>query len=516
MTTEQVTDTFVLPSFADAVEVTPFATPADRQDLRRRAAVAACDAVAALATAVALGWALHALPLQQALLVPAGWTMTAWSVGAYHRRRLKIRLSDVRVLLLTTVTLLAAAGVAGMLLSLSGARPLVLVAVPTTAVSVALARVGLRRFTRVGDALAAAPLVLYGPQDAVRRFCAAAGRDGSRRPRIAAACVTDLGRTSWSGDWTGPGAAERTADLVALEATGGPDGKPLTVVDATGCPGDDPGVALDAVVDAVRRFGADTVVVAGDCDPDALRTLSWRLEEHAVGVAVTPLWPVSPDRVSVRCYGDATLVEVTPPRYDGVRLTLRHLLDRVLAGIALVVLSPVLLGVAAVVKLTSPGPVFFSQLRTGQGGRRFRLLKFRTMVVDAEALKAALAPVNQYTAGTLFKVRDDPRITPVGAILRALSLDELPQLVNVVRGEMALVGPRPTATPPERMPADYRRRTLVKPGMTGLWQVSGRSNLPWEEAVRLDLRYVENRSLAMDLDIVCRTLPAVLSRDGAY
>jgi exopolysaccharide biosynthesis polyprenyl glycosylphosphotransferase len=288
------------------------------------------------------------------------------------------------------------------------------------------------------------------------------------------------------------------------------------VVDATGCPGEDPETALDAVVDTVRRSGADTVVVTGNCDPDALRALSWRLEEHAVGVAVTPLWAVSPDRVSVRCYGDATLVEVTPPRYDGVRPTLRHLLDRVLAGIALVILSPVLLGVAAVVKLTSPGPVFFTQLRTGQGGRRFRLLKFRTMVVDAETLKATLVTANQYTAGTLFKVRNDPRVTPVGSILRAFSLDELPQLVNVVRGDMALVGPRPTATPPEQMPPDYRRRTLVKPGMTGLWQVSGRSNLPWEEAVRLDLRYVENRSLAMDLDIVCRTLPAVLSRDGAY
>jgi len=490
MTAEQVTDTLVLPSFAETVEVAPLVTSADRQDVRRRAAVAACDAIAALATAAALGALLDALPLQQALAVPAGWTLTAWAVGAYHRRRLKIRLGDARGLMLTTVTLWAVAAVGTTLVPLSGQRALVLAAVPATAAAVALMRAALRQFTRVGDALAAAPVVLYGPQDAVRRFCAAVRRDG-RAPTVAAACVTDLDRTSWHED--GP---------LLVDATPRPDGAP--------------GASVDAVLATVRRTGADTVVVTGEWDPDALQALSWRLEEHAVGVAVTPLWPVSPERVSVRAYGDATLVEVAPPRYDGARLALRHLADRVVAAAALVVLSPVMLAVAAAVKLTSPGPVFFTQLRTGLGGHRFRLLKFRTMVVDAEALKGALATANQYTAGTLFKVRNDPRVTPIGAVLRALSLDELPQLVNVVRGDMALVGPRPTATPPEQMRPDYRRRTLVKPGMTGLWQVSGRSNLPWEEAVRLDLRYVENRSLAMDLDIVRRTLPAVLSRDGAY
>ncbi|GAA3397426.1 sugar transferase [Cryptosporangium minutisporangium] len=512
MTAEQVTDTLVLPRIPEAVQAVAPAVPADRQDALRRAAVAACDAVAAVATATVLGGLVDALPLQEALAVPAGWTLTAWAVGAYHRRRLKIRLCDARAILLTTVTLWAVVGVTTAILPVTGAQALTLVAVPVTALAVGLARTALTQLTRSGGALAAAPVVLYGPQDAVRRYYATAGRDGSAPP-IAAACVTDLGHAEWDDV---PGSSERTADLSALTVTGARGGRGLLVVDATARNGDDPARALDAVVDTVRRTGADTVVVTGECDPDALRALSWRLEEHAVGVAVTPLWPVSPERVTVRAYGDATLVEVAPPRYDGARLALRDLVDRVIAAAALVLLSPVLLGVATVVKLTSPGPVFFTQLRTGQGGRRFRLLKFRTMVADAEALKDALSGANQYTAGTLFKVRDDPRITPIGTLLRALSLDELPQLVNVVRGEMALVGPRPTATPPEQMRPDYRRRTLVKPGMTGLWQVSGRSNLPWEEAVRLDLRYVENRSLAMDLDIVARTLPAVLSRDGAY
>ncbi|MFI5955351.1 sugar transferase [Cryptosporangium sp. NPDC051539] len=487
MTAEQVTDTLVLSRITESLDTPSTAVAADRQDTLRRAAVAACDAAAAVATALVLGWLVDVLPLREALAVPAAWTLTAWSIGAYHRRRLKIRLSDTRALLLTTVVLWAVLGVGTAALPLMGVRPLMLVAIPATALAVGLGRAALTRLTPVGSALAAAPVVVYGSPDAVTRYCAATARD-TRAPAVAAACITDPG--SW--DALPPG---------------------LAVVDATAA---DPDRALDAVVAAVRRTGADTVVVTGTYDPDALRRLSWRLEQHGVGLAVTPLWPVSPDRVTVRAYGDATLVEVAPPRYDGARLAVRSLADRLIAASALIVLSPVLLGVAAVVKATSPGPVLFTQLRTGRDGRRFRLLKFRTMVADAERLKSALSCANQYTAGTLFKVRDDPRVTPVGTLLRALSLDELPQLVNVLRGEMALVGPRPTATPPEQMRDDYRRRTLVKPGLTGLWQVSGRSNLPWEEAVRLDLRYVENRSLAMDFDIVRRTLPAVLSRDGAY
>jgi exopolysaccharide biosynthesis polyprenyl glycosylphosphotransferase len=491
MTAEQVTETLVSPLIGEPLlgeqvcRAERAGTTADRQDVLRRAAVIAGDAVAALAVAFYLAWLLDALPLREALLVPAVWTLCAWVVGAYHRRRLKARIVGVRTLLQTAVLVWAVAGFCAALAPIAGGRALVLVAVPVTALAVLAARTALLPITRVGSALAAAPIVLYGPELSVRGFCAAIGV-GPNTPVVAAACVTDLGRHA--EPWAVP-----DIDLVDV-----PDGE------------------LDAVLAAVRRAGADTVVVTGPVDPETLRTLSWRLEEHAVGLAVTPLWPVSPDRVSVRAYGEATLVEVAPPRYDGARLALRHLADRVIAGVALLVLSPALLGVALAVKLTSPGPVLFTQLRTGLGGRRFPLLKFRTMVPDAERLKDGLVGANQYTDGTLFKVRHDPRITPVGTVLRALSLDELPQLVNVVRGEMALVGPRPTATPPEQMPEDYRRRTLVKPGLTGLWQVSGRSNLPWEEAVRLDLRYVENRSLAMDLDIIRRTLPAVLSRDGAY
>lgn len=487
MTAEQATETLVLPRIAEPVVCAdPTGPAADRQDVLRRAAVITGDAVAALATAACLGWLLNALPIGEALVVPAGWTLAAWAVGSYHRSRLKVRLLDARTLLQTTIVLWAATGICAAVAPLPGGQTLVLIAVPATTLAVGTSRAALLPLTRVSGVLAGAPVVLYGSQESVHRFCLAASL-GPSAPVVAAACVTDLCRDA--DPWSVPG-----VDVVDVSA----------------------GEVLDRVVATVRATGADTVVVTGPAEPEMLRALSWRLEQHAVGLAVTPLWPVVPDRVTVRTCGDATLVEVAPPRYDGVRLVLRELVDRVVAAGALLVLSPLLAGVALVVKITSPGPVLFTQLRTGQGGHRFRLLKFRTMVADAERLKDSLADANQYTGGTLFKVRNDPRITPVGAVLRALSLDELPQLVNVVRGEMALVGPRPTATPPDQMPPDYRRRTLVKPGLTGLWQISGRSNLPWEEAVRLDLRYVENRSLAMDLDIIRRTLPAVLSRDGAY
>ena len=180
-------------------------------------------------------------------------------------------------------------------------------------------------------------------------------------------------------------------------------------------------------------------------------------------------------------------------------------------------MAPVFLVIAAGVRLTSPGPVIFRQTRIGRDGREFTMLKFRSMYVDAEARRAELDSLNERSEGLLFKIRDDPRITRFGQLLRALSLDELPQLVNVVSGHMSLVGPRPP------LPAevalyddDVRRRLLVKPGLTGLWQISGRSDLTWEESVRLDLRYVENWSLSLDLLILWKTAFVVVRSSGAY
>jgi exopolysaccharide biosynthesis polyprenyl glycosylphosphotransferase len=191
-------------------------------------------------------------------------------------------------------------------------------------------------------------------------------------------------------------------------------------------------------------------------------------------------------------------------------------LDRTLALLLLVLICPLLLVVAAAVKCTSRGPVFFKQHRVGRGQREFLLWKFRTMTADAEAQRARLEALNEHD-GPLFKMRSDPRVTPVGRLLRRWSIDELPQLLNVVRGDMSLVGPRPPL-PSEvaGYSTDVRRRLLVKPGVTGLWQVSGRSDLSWEETVRLDLHYVENWSVAFDFLILWKTLGAVFRGRGAY
>jgi lipopolysaccharide/colanic/teichoic acid biosynthesis glycosyltransferase len=175
-----------------------------------------------------------------------------------------------------------------------------------------------------------------------------------------------------------------------------------------------------------------------------------------------------------------------------------------------------LLALAVAIRVDSPGPVFFRQVRVGKSGREFLIFKFRTMYTDAERRLSEIRHLNEHD-GVLFKMRDDPRVTKIGRWLRRLSLDELPQLLNVLGGSMSLVGPRPPL--PQEVaayPEDMCRRLAVPPGMTGLWQVSGRSDLPWEEAVRLDLRYVENWSLSLDLVILLRTLSAVLRSSGAY
>ncbi len=210
----------------------------------------------------------------------------------------------------------------------------------------------------------------------------------------------------------------------------------------------------------------------------------------------------------------------TPARHGRGRAARRAVkagLDRLGAALLLVALSPLLLTVAASVRLTSRGPVMFVQTRIGRNGKPFRMLKFRSMQRGAEALVEALQEDNDAADGLLFKLRSDPRITPVGRLLRKYSLDELPQLFNVLTGSMSLVGPRP-ALPDEvaRYAPDLRRRLSVKPGLTGIWQVAGRSDLPWDEAVRLDLGYVDHWSLRLDLWILVRTPVAVVRAIGAY
>jgi exopolysaccharide biosynthesis polyprenyl glycosylphosphotransferase len=221
--------------------------------------------------------------------------------------------------------------------------------------------------------------------------------------------------------------------------------------------------------------------------------------------------------VHIRPIEGLPLLHVEEPTLSGPSWLVKNLIDRVAAFLGLLVLTPVLVVVALGIRISDPGPVFFRQPRVGHEGRTFRVWKFRTMYVDAEERKASLKELELNDSdGMLFKMKEDPRIFSFGRKLRASSLDELPQLINVLKGEMSLVGPRPLPADDGDYLGDVRRRLLVRPGITGLWQVSGRSDLSWDEAVRLDLYYVDNWSLTYDLGILWRTIWVVLKRKGAY
>jgi exopolysaccharide biosynthesis polyprenyl glycosylphosphotransferase len=223
-----------------------------------------------------------------------------------------------------------------------------------------------------------------------------------------------------------------------------------------------------------------------------------------------------PSRVSPHPVGNVMALALKPVRLSGTQAALKRMFDLLLAFIGVAITAPVWIGVAAAIKMTSRGPVFFRQERVGRGGRTFRLYKFRTMVQGAESMLGDLRTQNE-ASGPLFKMREDPRITGVGRWLRRWSVDELPQLLNVLRGEMSLVGPRP-ALPAEVGTYEewHTTRLEVAPGITGLWQVSGRSDVSFDEYVRLDLFYIENWSLAYDLFILAKTLPVVATGKGSY
>jgi exopolysaccharide biosynthesis polyprenyl glycosylphosphotransferase len=212
----------------------------------------------------------------------------------------------------------------------------------------------------------------------------------------------------------------------------------------------------------------------------------------------------------------APLFELRPPALAGSEWAVKRGFDLVVSGLVIVVGLPLWAAVAAAVKLTSRGPVFYRDRRIGLGERAFGMMKFRTMYADASERQEALESVNE-ASGPLFKIKDDPRVTPVGRFLRRFSLDELPQVLNVLWGEMSLVGPRPLPVRDyEQLQPWHRKRYLVLPGMTGLWQVSGRIDLSFDDLVRLDFYYIENWSIWLDITILARTLPAVLARRGAY
>lgn len=275
---------------------------------------------------------------------------------------------------------------------------------------------------------------------------------------------------------------------------------------------------LEELPDLIRPLGADTVIVTSgdDLHPSRIRRLSWALEPGRQHLVVAPsLTDIAGPRIHFRPVAGLPLVHIETPRYDGAKAFLKRAFDIVASAALLLVSAPLLAVLALVIRLSSDGPVLYRSERIGYRGKPFRMLKFRSMRVGAEHELADLLG-QQGTAGTpLFKISNDPRVTPIGRVIRKYSLDELPQLFNVLVGQMSIVGPRPqVAAEVALYDADAARRLLLKPGMSGLWQVSGRSSLSWEDSIRLDLYYVENWSLTADLVILWRTFRAVVVPAG--
>ncbi|WIB67964.1 sugar transferase [Curtobacterium sp. MCBD17_035] len=296
---------------------------------------------------------------------------------------------------------------------------------------------------------------------------------------------------------------------------------------STGLVGVLPGTELqsyggfDDLQHALDATHADTVVItsADDLPPERVRELSWALEPGQQHLVVAPsLTDIGGPRIHTRPVQGLPLIHVETPTYSGRKLYTKRVFDLVITGTLVIVLSPVFLLLAIAVKATSPGPVLFLQERVGLNGSTFRMIKFRSMVVDAESRIQEVSKLDRAEGNdVLFKMRNDPRVTRVGAFMRRFSLDELPQLINVLTGSMSLVGPRPPLRREvDRYDPHVHRRFLVKPGLTGLWQVSGRSDLSWADSVRLDLYYVENWSTTGDLVILWRTFRAVIATRGAY
>jgi exopolysaccharide biosynthesis polyprenyl glycosylphosphotransferase len=415
-------------------------------------------------------------------LLPVVLLMVLAVSRAYERRFLFVGTDEYQRVFRGGVGLIAGAAVLSYGLNLDLARSYVLAALPTAILGAAVLRFALRKRLHVA----------WGRGQALRRVLVV-----GHVPSVLA-ITRQLRRERYHGlEVVGACLPARGDGVPGLPVYGG----------------------FDDVATAVDAADADTVVVltCPELDGVALRRLAWRLERDEVDLVVaSALVDVAGARTTIRPFDGLPMLHVEHPRLHGGARIVKDVVDRVGALVLLVALAPVLLAVALAVRVTSRGPVLFRQVRVGRDGGRFRIVKFRSMYVDAEERLAALRHLNEHD-GVLFKIRNDPRVTPVGRWLRRFSLDELPQLFNVLSGRMSLVGPRPPL--PVEVAAyagDVRRRLAVKPGMTGLWQVSGRSDLPWEEAVRLDLRYVENWSLSLDLVILLRTMTAVVRSSGAY
>jgi exopolysaccharide biosynthesis polyprenyl glycosylphosphotransferase len=443
-------------------------------------------AVAAACLTVFITGPVSALGLGLAALGALAWPLLLTWLGSYAERRHGTGAEEYRRVGIGSLIAISLAGYASQVPALVGLDKLLLIGVPLatmlTFVNRVLARWRLHAARRRG--LMTKQVVLVGRAVAVLDLATHLSRDATAGLRVVGACVPDP-------------SARRYLEARGIPVLGG----------------------LDAVLRVLDNVGADAVVVASASETAGqyLRDLMWRLEGTGIDVLTAPgLLEVAPKRLQVRPTTSAPLIQILEPQFRGWRRLVKGILDRAAAAVLILLSAPFLLAIAAAVRMTSRGPALYRQRRVGKRGTPFDILKFRSMVLDADRQLDALRQRNEGNA-VLFKLRRDPRVTPIGRFLRRYSLDELPQFINVLKGQMSIVGPRPAL---EREVAQYgpdmHRRLLVKPGITGLWQVSGRSDLSWKEAVELDVRYVDNWSLGLDLAILVRTVRAVLRSPGAY
>jgi exopolysaccharide biosynthesis polyprenyl glycosylphosphotransferase len=437
-----------------------------------------------LAAQIRFGSNVTHMYLALSLALPVLWIAALWLAGAYDVRFIGTGSDEFRKVLNAGVSLTAAVAIFSYAINLELSRGYLVIALPGITLFDLLARLALRKrlHARRVRGKCLHNVVAVGHELAVADLVTELGRDRYHGLTVVGACVVRPGECD---------------EVVGVPVYGG----------------------LDDITAAVKAYTADTVAVTTCPEMNAvrLRSLAWELEQTGTDLCVSPaLLDVAGPRTTIRPTAGLTLLHVDHPQLAGLRLVLKGLFDRCAAAAALVMLAPLLSILAATVWLHDRGPALFTQIRVGKDGRAFRMYKFRTMVVDAEQRRAELLAVNDLD-GVLFKLRKDPRVTTVGAHLRRWSIDELPQLFNVFLGHMSLVGPRP-ALPDEadKYAEHVRRRLVVKPGLTGLWQVNGRSDLSWEESVRLDLRYVENWSFALDLQILWKTISVLARRSGAY
>ncbi len=454
-------------------------------------AALALDAVAAAAGfAVALAVLPPAAPgllhVAEIVVFAVLWTALVALNHGYDARLLGAGPDEFRIIMRTAIAAFALAGVVVLMLGYVDGGRRVVIAIGLTALLDAGVRYVLRQQLHRRRASGRS----------VQRVLAVGRADG------VSLLVDQLSRDTSHG-----------LDVVGVCLSSNRDGR-IAKVDGVPVEG-----GVDDVMDVVRRLRPDVVAIASHPDFSGmrLRRLGWELDDLGVELVLVPgVIEVAGPRISVRPAAGLSLLQVERPAGSRSSLVGKRIFDLVLGGFALLIAAIPMLIIAVLVRTTSRGPALFRQERVGEGGRHFRMLKFRTMVDGAEALVDDLADRNE-SDGPLFKIKDDPRITPLGRWLRRLSLDELPQLVNVLSGEMSLVGPRPPlAGEVAQYDDDVVRRLRVKPGITGLWQVSGRSDLSWEDSVLLDLRYVDNWSPAMDLMILWKTFRAVTAVRGAY